>query len=186
MLTPVTVTAPSPLVTLAEAKEHLEIDHDDRDNYITGLIDAASKVLDGYDGMVGGAIGLQTVEQRAKGFPVTLNYGPVIGLISVTYYDETNTLTNGVLSDFDFIPDDDGAVVFADEYPLTYQRSDAVTVEYQAGFTDVPADLKHACLFLVAHWYQNREAVTDGAAPKPLQYALEAIVGKYKAKWIAA
>lgn len=47
-------------------------------------------------------------------------------------------------------------------WPDTSDEPDSIVVTYQAGYgedDDVPADAKLAVLMLVAHWYENREAV---------------------------
>lgn len=55
------VTAPSyEPVSLAEAKVHCRIDHDDDDDYISSLISVAREKIDGRDGYLGRAIIAQT------------------------------------------------------------------------------------------------------------------------------
>lgn len=55
------ITPPTALViTLAEAREHLRVSHDDEDLLIQSLIDAAVSWLDGWDGVLGRCIMPQT------------------------------------------------------------------------------------------------------------------------------
>jgi uncharacterized phiE125 gp8 family phage protein len=50
-------------------------------------------------------------------------------------------------------------------YPTTYGHEDAVYVTYKAGYgtapSDVPMKIRMGLVQLIAHWYRNREAVTD-------------------------
>ncbi|WP_297534627.1 head-tail connector protein [Nitrobacter sp.] len=56
MLTPIRTVAPAEMpVTLAEAKAHLRVDHDDQDDLITAQIKAATAWFDGYSGILGRA-----------------------------------------------------------------------------------------------------------------------------------
>lgn len=60
-MTPTLVTPPASLpVTLAEAKEHLRVDHDNHNSMISDLIAEAVAWLDGYGGILGRAIMQQT------------------------------------------------------------------------------------------------------------------------------
>lgn len=65
------ITPPAaPLVSLAEAKAHLHVDHGDDDDRIQGLIWAAQNEFAGPDGWVGRSLSLQTLELRLDRFPV--------------------------------------------------------------------------------------------------------------------
>lgn len=62
---PVLITAPSAqVVTLAEAKAHLRVDHADEDDVIEGFIAAAVAYLDGWQGVLGRGIMPQTWRQE--------------------------------------------------------------------------------------------------------------------------
>jgi hypothetical protein len=51
-----------PVLTLADAKPHLRVDHNDDDSLITALIAAATARLDGRDGILGRWLRQQTWE----------------------------------------------------------------------------------------------------------------------------
>ncbi|WP_275789107.1 head-tail connector protein [Pararhizobium gei] len=48
------------------------------------------------------------------------------------------------------------------------------------GDSDVPADLQEAILQLVAHWYENREAVLIGISSQALPSGLDDIIRDYR------
>jgi len=55
-------------------------------------------------------------------------------------------------------------------------------IQYRAGWpTDaVPADIKQAMLLLIAHWYDNREAVVIGTITSNLDFAVAALLAPYR------
>lgn len=66
-------------------------------------------------------------------------------------------------------------------WPDTSDEPDAITVTYQVGYgtdDDVPDDAKTAILMLVAHWYENREAVdvSTGGTVTTVPHGFSAIV----------
>lgn len=44
----------------------------------------------------------------------------------------------------------------------------------------LPSPLKLAALMLIAHWYENREAVTMGSEGKPVPYSVESLLFKFR------
>ncbi|RAP39570.1 hypothetical protein BYZ73_19900 [Rhodovulum viride] len=65
---PVLVTPPvRPVVSLEDAKTHLQIDHDEQDAMIEGLVLAATAHLDGWRGVLGRAILPQTWQETHVG-----------------------------------------------------------------------------------------------------------------------
>ena len=190
------IAAPSAFVTLAEAKTHLEIDHSDRDAYITSLIGAACGYMDGYDGVLSKAIMPQSVSyavstQRGRS-RVDLPLPRVTGVTAIDYYDTDNAAQSAVLADYDLTASDDWAFVEPKPngtWPDMFNRVDALKITYTAGYADidaVPDTLKHAALLLIGHWYQSREQVVIGTPPSVVPYAFDMLVNKYKIGWAAA
>ena len=184
--------APTSLVTLTEAKDHLEIDHSDKDTFITSLVAAASQMIDGYDGMVGKTVGEQTVTYSLADTPpvhIDLPVFPVKSLTSVSYFDtDGNSQTIDVAS-FRLVGNEDYAfleTVEGFQWPTTFDRHDAITFTLLCGFDTVPQALKHACLMLVAHWFENREDVLVGSISKSIEMAVESLVNRYRKGWVAA
>ena len=59
-------------------------------------------------------------------------------------------------------------------WPTTFQRDDAIKIEYVIGYGDaaanVPETVRHALLMLVAHYYENRENKLVGVTSKTLPF----------------
>src|SRR5262245_18579900 len=65
------ITPPADLISLAEAKAHLRVDHDDDDATITFLISAATQYADARTGWLGRALMSQTWDLVVDAFPTS-------------------------------------------------------------------------------------------------------------------
>lgn len=64
-------------------------------------------------------------------------------------------------------------------WPSTLHQADAVTIRFQCGYTTpalVPPIIRRAILMLVAHWFNNREAVVVGMVGKEIDFAFTALL----------
>lgn len=189
MLAPVRSVAPSvDLVTLAEAKAHLRVDHSDEDTYIGTLIAAAASYLDGYSGRMGRALLQQTWTQDFDAFSdkMRLPVGDLIAVSSVTYYDASNVQQTLATSVWTSLTDNRGAYVTLkpeQTWPAVYARPDAIRVTWTAGFgttaASVPVAIKQAALLLIGQWYAAREAAGDGSRSTELPFAVEALIAPF-------
>lgn len=104
-----------------------------------------------------------------------LDVAPVISVTSVQYVDAdevTQTLSTSV---YDVVLNEEPALItLADgqDFPITFNQPDAVTITFEAGYTTVPPSALQAIRFLTSYWYQNREPVVVGtiAASLPDTY----------------
>lgn len=160
-------------VSTAEAKTHLAVEHTEHDTFITSLIDAVTAELDGRFGYLRRALVTQTWRYSLPFFPacrkIELPLPPLQSVTSVKYYDgngDEQTLStdsyrvvsNAFVGYIELVP--------AQSWPGTAYRSDAVTIEYVAGFgdaADVPANIKAAMLLRIGELYAGRG---DGDAPE--------------------
>jgi uncharacterized phiE125 gp8 family phage protein len=120
----------------------------------------------------------QTWDLKLDGFPedgcaIELPLAPVSAVSSITYVD-----TNGdsqawssslYQTDLPSGPKAARARIipaYAQYYPTTRDRLNAVTVRFVAGYgaaaSSVPASLKSGMKLLIGHWYEQREAVAVG------------------------
>lgn len=177
MLAPVRVTPPSMLpVSLAEAKAHLRVDHDEDDVVIEAYIAAAVDHLDGWTGILGRCLVEQTWQQDFEAAcPVLLPLGPIIEVVSVSFTDAAGAPVTVDPEDYNLKVDAGGRarVEFASDVLL----SGPIRITYKAGYpittgdepaSTVPPAIKVAIMLMVGNWYENREAVSDkGLAELP-------------------
>ena len=169
----VVTVPPEPVVTVEEAKAHLRVDHAEDDALIASLIAAATSYFDGPDGVLGRAIGAQTIAWRLDAFPADaeagrIPYPRVTAIEAVSYLDADGAeqvldpgayRVVGLGTDTAWFTLASGAA-----WPATAADDEAVVVEYVAGYADgtVPAALRHAILMTVAWWYDQRETAAAG------------------------
>lgn len=192
-LKPVLVTpASAALVTLAEAKAHVRVDHSDEDTYISAIINAAVSYLDGYSGRLGRAILEQTwrVDFGAFSDEMRLPVGNLMAVSSVTYYDKNNAQQSLASSVYQSSVDGSGAFLSlkpGQVWPAAYARNDAVRVTWTAGYgataANVPVAIKHAALLLIGNWYENRSA-SNAESEQELPFAVNALLAPFSVQQI--
>lgn len=154
------------------AKAHLYVDFSDDDALITAYIKAAVAFA---EEKTGKALITQTWDESiaCPSGKVYLSKVPVQSLASITYYDADNVQQTANLADFTLVANEDWAYVECDTWPTVYDRADALTIRYVAGFgdatTDVPSNLTLAMLLLVAQYYMQRENVSQNDMKEPPQ-----------------
>lgn len=166
---PIPVTGPSgPVVTLDELRVHLRIDHNDEDDLIALLEEAAVAYLDGWHGILGRAICAQVWKQTfMSGEPLRLALPDVTG-ISVT---AENAAGDEVPVEAALKQDDQGAYV-----DISGQFA-SVSVEYTCELPLLRRPAVMAAIkMMVGHWYKNREAVVVGPGAAPLPMAVDALL----------
>lgn len=182
------VTAPvTDPVTLTEAKAHLRVDHTDEDTLIGALVDAATAMIDGPDG-IGFAMVAQTWKLSLDAFPreIVLPLRPAVSVSAIRYLDVNGDQQTLASSVYRFsVSGGTGRITedIGQAWPATACLPNAVEVEFVAG-EGVPPALKAALLLIIGDLYANREAMVPGQmAPNP---AVEAILGRYRSGAVAA
>jgi uncharacterized phiE125 gp8 family phage protein len=179
------------LIATADAKVHLRVDFDDDDAFIAGLVQAATDHLDAEHGILGRALITQRWQLTMPKFPadnhIDLPVGRVQQVSSVTYYDTDNAQQTLANDQFRLIVNDESAIMELVEgasWPNTYARSDAIAIQYDAGYgdtsADVPQAIRAAAMMLVGHWYENREAVVTGTIATTLPLAAKTLLTPYR------
>lgn len=174
-------------VSLAEAKAHLRVDGSDEDTLIGSLIKAARSMC---EDLAGRAFVTQALCAYPDGFPdcggtIKLPRPRLQTITSVQYYDvdgATQTLPTSVY-EADAIAEPGEVVLLPGQvWPdVQAERRNPVRVTFVAGYgnaTAVDARAKQAMLLLIAHWYENREASSQGVVNTEIQLGLDALLGQ--------
>ncbi|MBC7149005.1 MAG: phage head-tail connector protein [Rhizobium sp.] len=160
-----TVAPTAPVVTLAEAKRHLRVLHNDDDAEIEAAVAAATAMIEGPNG-IGIAIMPQTWRLSLDHFPceIIVPLGPVTAVDSIAYTDTNGDAATVATWRMDLDASPLRLWPSRDEtWPLIYCEPGAVKVTFDCGFASIPEDLRWAILLLVGHLYENREAVSDAS-----------------------
>jgi len=177
LLRRLTPAAELPLaLTLEEAKAHLRLDHEEDDAHLTGvLIPAVAQVWTEY---VKRPLMRADYLLLATGFRASLplGAGEVVAVEKVVYLDPAGAEVEVESSRYTVSLYDPTALsfTFPSELPRTSGRPEAVQVYFSAGAADAAAVAplrKQALLQLLAHFYENRQAVITGTIVTELPYS---------------
>lgn len=140
------------------------------------------------------SIGVQTREEVLDAFPdfeIALPFGPVHSVESVKYDDENGdeqTLdVDGWVLDAVTRP----AVLlpaYGEVWPATIAAANAVRVRYVAGYTNgaspddypTPATFKLVAHLFAGHYYENREAVSQGSELKEIPLGVDRLLFPFR------
>lgn len=176
----VVVTPPVPVVTWEEAEQHLRLDGDvEQKPMVERLIAAATAHVDGPQGWLGRALGLQTLETFLPAFGVTsicLPYPPAVDIVSVDYVDGVGETVAMEAADYELR----GPMLrpaWPKSWPSAQWRGgdgETVRIRYRAGYavdpdadpivSNVPEPIKAAILLMVGDLWHARATVATGAA----------------------
>lgn len=183
-LTVVTPPSVEP-VSLTEAKLHLRVDHSIEDTLITALIQTAREKAEAFTRkrFIETQLRLDLDRFPLGGGPIRLPYPPLIEVDSITYLDEDGDQVTLDDAAYRVVNDPQGATIepeFDYSWPVTRDVGAAVSVTYKAGYGDsaatVPGVIKTAMLLLIAHWYENREAVVVGTIAGALPLGVDTLL----------
>jgi len=185
----VVVTPPAPVVTWADADQHLKLSGDtSQQAEVEAMIAAATGTLDGPDGWLGRALGRQTIEARCDRFDdcgIYLPLPPLVSVDSVKYLDSSNIEQTLPPERYEL----QGSRLVAawnTRWPTMLCRPEAVRVTYTAGYAPgaLPFNIRAAILLMVGDLYANRETVISGSSVGsvqiPMSTTVERLLGTYR------
>jgi len=156
MFRPVRVTAPTALpISVPDVKSALRVDGDDKDAEIERLIKAAVDHYEGWSGVLGIAIVEQTWRQEFGRFEdkMCLKVGPVSSIASVKYRNEQGQIATVAADNYTLKHDAGGQAYIRFDRgftaPVDLYEDAPVSIEYVAGWEEVPADIQTAIILFV-------------------------------------
>ncbi|MEM6666190.1 MAG: head-tail connector protein [Pseudomonadota bacterium] len=172
-------------VALADVKAHLRIDHADEDDYLNALIVGARMRLESESDQ---AFVTQTWIAYLDRWPATGEYriplGPVSSITEVTVRDAAGTQTAVSPSLYALDAASEPArLVLTGALPSPAAIPNGIAVTFQVGFgaaADVPGDLKHALLMVIAHWYEHRDPMIGAETAHAVPKAAHQIMQSYR------
>ena len=201
------VSASAYPVTLAEAKAHLNIEHDDDNTLITALIASATDYIERLTDIqfITGNVTLKldkfpsgaefytghdwrpTLNDAETYNSIRLTKSPVISIGSITYLDTAGA--SQTLSTDVYALDITKAVgrvhlKYNQSWPDIRGDVNGITITYSAGYgvdgSTAPDSLKSAIKLLVGHWHENREAAVQGQVVRAVPFAVASLIGANK------
>lgn len=156
------------LLPLDAAKQHIRVLHDDEDDLIEALRDAAVTMVEQYTGLVlGPRTGADALVWRAECLPalgpVSLGCRPVRSVVSVGYLDSAGDEQSADAETFRVVGQGSISPKVGASWPSGV--SGGVVVTFAAGLDEgsIPAPLITAIKMFLATLYDNREgAVLEG------------------------
>lgn len=176
------------LISAAEAKQWARIDTATEDALIDSLILSVEAEVENMTGrpLLTQTWRLETRAPRHRDF-LALPKAPVQSISSITYYDPADVQQSLTVGDFDVIGDPDRAYLRPRDgvsWPSTYNRPDALSVTYVAGYgsaaADVPAGIRTAAEVLFHHFYDALRAGEEKAVPQGVSLLLQ----RYRVGWV--
>jgi len=166
-------------VSVADMKTHLRETSSDLDGLIETYIEAATKQFEQRTNL---ALMPQTwrltLDDTEVVERVEIYKYPIIGFSSITYYDSDNvsqSLTSSADDYISYIDGRPGSLIF-DDPPTCYERDDAMTIQFVAGFSTVPDDILLAIKMMVWRIYNH----PDDPVSEKFSY-VDKIVNDYRA-----
>lgn len=163
----IVVTPPDPVITPEDAAEHLRLgDGVDEHGYLESIIAAATAHIDGPDGWLGRAIGMQTLEAYLPSLGVTsiaLPYPPALNIVSIDYVDDTGATVTMDPAAYELA----GRLLrpaWPNPWPTAQWRGcegEPVRIRYRAGYETLPAAIRAAILLMVGDLFEFRETAVS-------------------------
>lgn len=169
---------PTNLLSLADAKAHLKVEHSDEDSLITALIETA---LNAIENMTGQLLGSTDANLFADAWhSQAFTFGPITRIDSVNYRDETNTEVELAATHYWADLSSSPARITFSAPPSVYtDRHQAIRIDAVVGHSALPKPLRQAALLLVGHYYENRQ-LTSSAKVNDVPMAVEFLVNPFR------
>lgn len=165
-------------VDLALAKQQLRVDHPDEDALINVLISAAARRIENYIGIPLTARD-EIFRFSSFGSSVEIHLRPLNSVGNISYVDE-----NGVDQTLDAyrIVGETVYPIMGESFPSTLKASEIV-ITANVGYElddPIPENIVYAQLMLIAHYFDNREAVVTGTIATELPLGVSDLLQEFR------
>lgn len=169
------------VISVADLKEHLRVDHSDEDTLIEAYRDAAIKWVEDYCNTRLGDV--TAVGYLDYFYPVRVPVGPVTAISQITYTATGNVETTLPTANYYFDLKTQPARIRFDNVPdVEDEALNRVQVSMTVGYAeaDVPKPLIQAVKLMTAHLYETRIPVVTGTITSEVPLALKALLNPYR------
>ena len=142
------ITPPTPVVVPAD----IAGSHAADDPKVIAAIAAVTGTLDAPTGWLGRAIGAQTLELRLERFDcgeIALPCPPIIGSVVIEYLDTDLDEQTFDAENYELLSDGRIWLKTGKSWPTLGQHPEPIRIQYQAGYSTVPAAIKQAVIVMV-------------------------------------
>ena len=171
------------VVSIEEVKQHLRIDHNLDDGYLTTLIQAATEYCENATNRIMRPKRMALYLER---FPskqsLELAVHPVQSIMSVNYWNEAGEESLLPASAYEAkLTIEPAALLAKAGWPQVPPQPGRVRIEVTAGFQSVPPSIRQAILLICGHFYENREIIGDKYGnQQELPLSVTALLSPYK------
>lgn len=180
-------TSGTAIVSLPEARRHLNLSTTDDDLWVESGIAAATRLVEDRTGRTyitqSRRLTMRTFadSRYVHGRRIYPQKSPILATstVAITYVNSLGTTSTLPTSDYHVsLYETPGRIseAYNATWPDTRNEDDDVKVDYVAGASVAPPTVKHAVLMLLAHWYANREAVADKGGQE-IAWGVDALLG---------
>jgi len=165
------------IVSLADMKEFLRVDHNDEDTTISEIITSAVMAVQNYTGRV---FNSTTYTMKLDSFHNIEIPTQISSVTGVTYHDTAGlSQTLSTKKYYIDLSREPARVAFLNTPSIYEDMFNAVTISGAVGHQASPP-IKHAIKMLAAHYYENRRAVIVGVKASKIPLGIEAILNPYR------
>ena len=166
------------IVSLADMKLFLRVDHSDEDATITAIIDAATQSIQDYTGRHFKTTTWLLTCRDFNDLDVPYSANTVTG---ISYYEENNNSAKTLDTSKYYSGIELGImkIIFRDTPTVDPYRIAAVNVIGSVA-NQINPPLTHAIKMLAAHYFENRRAVVVGTITAVIPFGIKAIINPYR------